>query len=116
MGRQANTSGKLSYYMKKKLERQALEQAEPEVVETEEQIGQKLTERFTALNLIADQTVSGKNKALIVSGPAGVGNRTTSSRLLGSSRSVVARSALSRVSSVRLAFIACCTIIRPTTM
>lgn len=73
MGRQANTSGKMSYYMRKKLERQALEQAEPEVVETEEQIRQKLTERFTALNLIADQTVSGKNKALIVSGPAGVG-------------------------------------------
>lgn len=75
MARQANTSGKLSYYMKKKLERIALEQAqaEPEVVETDAEIRQKLTERFSALTLIADQTVSGKNKALIVSGPAGVG-------------------------------------------
>ena len=77
MGRQANTSGKMSYYMRKKLERQALEQAEPEVVETEEQIRQKLTERFTALNLIADQTVSGKYRACIVSGPAGVGKSHT---------------------------------------
>lgn len=69
----ANTTGKLSYYMKKKLERQAVEveQALPE--ETEAEIRVKLTERFGALNLIAEQTVGGRNKALIVSGPAGVG-------------------------------------------
>ena len=69
----ANTTGKLSYYMKKKLERQAVEvqQALPE--ETEAEIRVKLTERFSALNLIAEQTVGGRNKALIVSGPAGVG-------------------------------------------
>ena len=69
----ANTTGKLSYYMKKKLERQAVEveQALPE--ETEAEIRAKLTERFGALNLIAEQTVGGRNKALIVSGPAGVG-------------------------------------------
>ena len=69
----ANTTGKISYYMKKKLERQAVEvqQALPE--ETEAEIRVKLTERFGALNLIAAQTVGGRNKALIVSGPAGVG-------------------------------------------
>ncbi len=73
MARKANTSGKMSYYMKKKLERLAVENQEPEIVETEDEIRAKLTERFSALNLISQQTVNGKNKALIVSGPAGVG-------------------------------------------
>ena len=63
----------LSYYQRRKLRLQQEAAAEPEVVETDEQIRAKLTERFNALNLIADQTVNGKNKALIVSGPAGVG-------------------------------------------
>lgn len=63
----------LSYYQRRKLRLQQEAVAEPEVVETDEQIRAKLTERFNALNLIADQTVNGKNKALIVSGPAGVG-------------------------------------------
>lgn len=73
MARQKKHNDGLSYYMRKKLERQALEQQEPAVVETDDEIRAKLTERFNALNLIADQTVNGKNKALIVSGPAGVG-------------------------------------------
>ena len=73
MARKANTSGKMSYYMKKKLERLSVENQEPEIVETEDEIRAKLTERFSALNLISQQTVNGKNKALIVSGPAGVG-------------------------------------------
>ena len=73
MTRKQNTSGKLSYYMKKKLERLSQENQEPEIVETEDEIRAKLTERFNALNLISSQTVNGKNKALIVSGPAGVG-------------------------------------------
>lgn len=73
MTRKANTSGKMSYYMKKKLERLSVENQEPEIVETEDEIRAKLTERFSALNLISSQTVNGKNKALIVSGPAGVG-------------------------------------------
>jgi len=75
MARQANTE-KMSWYMKNKLKKQGLlpvESVEPEVLETEEEIRAKLTERFDALNLIAAQTVNGKNKALIVSGPAGVG-------------------------------------------
>lgn len=69
----ANTTGKLSYYMKKKLERQAVEVDKALPEETEAEIRVKLTERFNALNLIAAQTVGGRNKALIVSGPAGVG-------------------------------------------
>ena len=73
MARKANTTGKMSYYMKKKLERLSVENQEPEIVETEDEIRAKLTERFSALNLISQQTVNGKNKALIVSGPAGVG-------------------------------------------
>lgn len=73
MARKANTTGKMSYYMKKKLERLSVENQEPEIVETEDEIRAKLTERFSALNLISAQTVNGKNKALIVSGPAGVG-------------------------------------------
>ena len=73
MARKANTTGKMSYYMKKKLERLSVENQEPEIVETEDEIRAKLTERFNALNLISAQTVNGKNKALIVSGPAGVG-------------------------------------------
>lgn len=73
MARKQNTSGKMSYYMKKKLERLSQENQEPEIVETEDEIRAKLTERFNALNLISSQTVNGKNKALIVSGPAGVG-------------------------------------------
>jgi len=73
MSRKQNTSGKMSYYMKKKLERLSQESTEPEIVETEDEIRAKLTERFNALNLISSQTVNGKNKALIVSGPAGVG-------------------------------------------
>ena len=69
----ANTTGKISYYMKKKLERQAEEVVQSLPEETEAEIRVKLTERFGALNLIAEQTVGGRNKALIVSGPAGVG-------------------------------------------
>ena len=65
----------LSYYQRKKLrlQQEAQQNVEPEVVETDEQIRQKLTERFNALNTIADQTVNGKFRACIISGPAGVG-------------------------------------------
>jgi hypothetical protein len=58
MARQANTE-KMSWYMKNKLKKQGLlpvESVEPEVLETEEEIRAKLTERFDALNLIAAQT------------------------------------------------------------
>jgi hypothetical protein len=63
----------LSYYQRQKLKQQSAVVAEPEIVETDDEIRAKLTERFDALNLIAAQTVNGRNKALIVSGPAGVG-------------------------------------------
>ena len=74
MARKQNVSGeKLSYYMRKKLERMQTEQQPVESTESEAEIREKLKERFAALDLIANQTVNGKNKALIVSGPAGVG-------------------------------------------
>ena len=63
----------LSYYQRQKLKQQSAVVADPEIVETDDEIRAKLTERFDALNLIAAQTVNGRNKALIVSGPAGVG-------------------------------------------
>jgi len=63
----------LSYYQRQKAKKLAAVEAEPEVVETDAEIRAKLTERFAALDTIAKQTVDGKNKALIVAGPPGVG-------------------------------------------
>lgn len=48
-------------------------EAEPEVIETEDQIRNKLDERFTALTLMAKSAVTGDVRAVVVSGPAGVG-------------------------------------------
>ena len=45
----------------------------PVVVETDDEIRVKLDERFAALSLMAQATMEGTNKSLIVSGPAGVG-------------------------------------------
>jgi hypothetical protein len=42
-------------------------------VETDSQIREKLSERFAAMDKMADATLSGINKALIISGPAGLG-------------------------------------------
>lgn len=47
--------------------------AAPVVEETVEEIRAKLTERFAALDLMAQATLHGTNKSLIVSGPAGLG-------------------------------------------
>ena len=41
--------------------------------ETDAEIEQKLNERFTALEKMSNATINGKNRAMIVSGPAGVG-------------------------------------------
>jgi len=41
--------------------------------ETDEQIRAKLTERFNALEHMGEATIAGKNRAMIVSGPAGIG-------------------------------------------
>ena len=46
---------------------------EPKVVETDEQIRAKLTERFHTMDKMTTATVTGINKSLIVSGPAGLG-------------------------------------------
>lgn len=45
----------------------------PEVIETEDQIRNKLDERFTALSLMAKSAVEGDVRAVVISGPAGVG-------------------------------------------
>jgi hypothetical protein len=47
------------------------------VVETDEQIEQKLAERFGILELMAHMAISGECRALIVSGPAGLGKSYT---------------------------------------
>ena len=46
---------------------------EPEVVETESQIEERINLRFNALNIMARATAKGINRSMIVSGPAGVG-------------------------------------------
>jgi hypothetical protein len=45
----------------------------PVIVETEEEIYQKLTDRFAAMETLAEATATGKNRSLIISGPAGLG-------------------------------------------
>jgi len=45
--------------------------------ETVEQIEEKLTDRFTALEVLSEATGKGVNRALIVSGPAGLGKSYT---------------------------------------
>ena len=49
----------------------------PEIVETDEQIEAKLTERFEVLEEMAQAAVDGDIRALIVSGPAGLGKSHT---------------------------------------
>lgn len=45
----------------------------PVKVETETEIYQKLTDRFAAMETLAQATATGKNRSLIISGPAGLG-------------------------------------------
>jgi len=65
----------LNYYQRRKLrlQQEAAAAVEPEVIEPEEVVRQKLEERFGALDTISDQTVRGLNRACIISGPAGIG-------------------------------------------
>lgn len=77
MGRPANNGGKMSYYMRKKLEREAQAQAVPEVILPEAEVRRNQHERFGALNTICKQTIDGRNKAMIVSGPPGLGKSHT---------------------------------------
>jgi hypothetical protein len=46
---------------------------EPEVPETEDQIRNKLEERFTAMTMMVEDAIKGTVRAIIFSGPAGVG-------------------------------------------
>lgn len=59
-----------------------IEPVEPEVYETEDQIRNKLDERFTALSLMAKSAVAGEIRAVVVSGPAGVGKSFEIEQLL----------------------------------
>ena len=45
----------------------------PMVQETDEEIDTRIRERFDVLQLLTESTISGSNRALIVSGPAGLG-------------------------------------------
>lgn len=46
---------------------------EPEIPETEDQIRNKLDERFAAMTMMVQDAIKGNVRAVIVSGPAGVG-------------------------------------------
>lgn len=46
---------------------------EPVAIETEAQIRSKLDERFSAMSMMVEDAISGSVRAMIVSGPAGVG-------------------------------------------
>lgn len=46
---------------------------EPVVTETDAEIYRKLTDRFAAMETLAEATATGKNRSLIISGPAGLG-------------------------------------------
>lgn len=46
---------------------------EPEIQETEDQIRNKLEERFTAMTMMVESAIKGDVRAIIFSGPAGVG-------------------------------------------
>jgi hypothetical protein len=45
----------------------------PEVTETDEEIAIKLHDRFAAMATMTEATATGKNRSLIISGPAGLG-------------------------------------------
>lgn len=70
-------NGKMSYYMRKKLEAQA-SQSDCGVIletsnETDEEIHAKLRKNFSVLKLMAEGACKGDVRALIASGPAGLG-------------------------------------------
>lgn len=59
-----------------------LRAAAPVSVETEAQIREKLTERFAALELMTESAVTGEVRAVVVSGPAGLGKSHGVSKIL----------------------------------
>lgn len=56
--------------------------AEPVIVETDEEIEQKLTDRFEILSDMTNAAIDGDVRALIVSGPAGLGKSFTVEKTL----------------------------------
>ena len=78
---------KLSYYMRKKLEKQAAASSGPTVIEqltaeTDEQIEERINERFEILSEMTEMAIGGDCRALIVSGPAGLGKSYTVEKAL----------------------------------
>ena len=59
-------------------------QTAPVVVETDEQIEQKLTDRFEVLGMMTEAALAGDINAMIVSGPAGLGKSYTVEKALES--------------------------------
>lgn len=54
----------------------------PMVQETDEEIDARIRERFDILQLLTESTINGSNRALIVSGPAGLGKSFTVEKTL----------------------------------
>lgn len=69
----------LSYYQRKKLEREQLiaSMQKPAKEETDAEIEARLDKTFKAMDQVASNTIAGDNLALIVSGPAGLGKSYT---------------------------------------
>jgi hypothetical protein len=69
----------LSYYQRKKLEREQAIAAisVPEKEETDAEISARIAKAFKAMDQIALSTVMGDNKSLVVSGPPGLGKSYT---------------------------------------
>ena len=63
--------------LKGNLDKMMTVQSTPAIVETDEQIEAKLTERFEVLSEMTQAAVEGDVRALIVSGPAGLGKSHT---------------------------------------
>ena len=55
----------------------AKDKIKQQVIFSDDEIRERLTKRFEALEIMSDATVTGKNRSLIVSGPAGLGKSYT---------------------------------------
>lgn len=60
----------------------AATRSEPEVTETDAEIEQKLSDRFEVLDMMTQAAIAGDARALIVSGPAGLGKSYTVEKAL----------------------------------
>ena len=60
----------------------------PVRIETESEIAERLSERFASQCAMVNATVAGKNRAMIISGPAGVGKSYSVGQILGDAKHV----------------------------